>query len=93
MCLGVPGRLIEVLDPDNYTMMVDIGGVKRSVNVCCIMDDVSRLSECVGEWVIIHVGFAMARIDEDEARETLQLLQKLGELNEFSEDASVRDVS
>jgi hydrogenase expression/formation protein HypC len=59
--------------------MAEVGGVRRPVNVSFILDD--RPAEaCIGEWVLIHVGFAMARIDEEEAMRTLALLQELGEM-------------
>ena len=85
MCLGIPGQLVEIVDVDSFTMKVDIGGVKRSVNVQCIVNDGQTISDCLGEWVLVHVGFAMARIDEAEARQTLRLIQELGELGELDE--------
>ena len=59
--------------------IVDVGGVKRQVNIACIVSDEYPVSSCVGDWVLIHVGFAMSRIDEAEAAETLRILTELGE--------------
>lgn len=79
MCLGIPGQIVE-LDPDNDRVaVVDVGGVRRRVNISCIVDDTHSRASCVGAWVLVHVGFAMSRIDEAEARRTLALLYELGE--------------
>ncbi|MDQ2804644.1 MAG: HypC/HybG/HupF family hydrogenase formation chaperone [Pseudomonadota bacterium] len=88
MCLGIPGRIVEVIDPAEALAMVEVGGVRRPVNVSFILDDRPPES-CLGEWVLVHVGFAMSRIDADEAARTLALLQELQELDEFQaiEDA------
>ncbi|BAG06002.1 putative hydrogenase expression/formation protein [Microcystis aeruginosa NIES-843] len=59
-----------------------MGGVKREVNIACIVDEDHPANTCVGDWVLVHVGFAMNRIDEDEAQETLNLLTQLLELEE-----------
>jgi hydrogenase expression/formation protein HypC len=79
MCLGIPGRIVAVIEAADAMAMAEVGGVRRPVNVSFILDD--RPAEaCIGEWVLIHVGFAMARIDEEEAMRTLALLQELGEM-------------
>jgi hydrogenase expression/formation protein HypC len=57
----------------------EVSGVRRQVNIGCIVDDDHPPQSCVGEWVLIHVGFAMSRIDADEAAETLRILSALGE--------------
>jgi hydrogenase expression/formation protein HypC len=57
-----------------------VGGVKREVNIACIVDEDHPANTCVGDWVLVHVGFAMNRIDENEAQETLNLLTQLAEL-------------
>jgi hydrogenase expression/formation protein HypC len=54
----------------------------REVNVACIVDELHTVEQCVGDWVLVHVGFAMSRIDEDEAQRTLQILSELGELQQ-----------
>lgn len=79
MCLGIPGRIVAIIDAADAMAMVEVGGVRRPVNVIFILD--GRPAEaCIGEWVLVHVGFAMSRIDEAEAARTLVLLQELGEL-------------
>ncbi|MGH7211631.1 MAG: HypC/HybG/HupF family hydrogenase formation chaperone [Acetobacteraceae bacterium] len=79
MCLGIPGRIVSVIDSAEALAMVEVGGVRRPVNVSFILD--GRPAEaCVGEWVLVHVGFAMSRIDADEAARTLALLEELGEM-------------
>ena len=79
MCLGIPGQVIEILDHDNKLAKVDVAGVRRSVNLACIVDEAHPTESCVGDWVLVHVGFAMSRIDPEEARKTLALLTELGE--------------
>lgn len=79
MCLGIPGRVVSIDDETRKLATVDVGGVQRQINLACIVDDKHPLQSCVGEWVLVHVGFAMARINEREAHETLRLLQELGD--------------
>jgi hydrogenase expression/formation protein HypC len=79
MCLGIPGRIIKIDDVAKKLATVDVGGVKRQVNIACIVDEEHSVSSCVGDWVLIHVGFAMSRIDEAEAAESLKILTELGE--------------
>ena len=57
--------------------MVSISGVKREFNIACIIDEEHPIESCVGDWVLVHVGFAMNRLDEEEATETLKLLQEV----------------
>ncbi|MDM9383915.1 HypC/HybG/HupF family hydrogenase formation chaperone [Chlorogloeopsis sp. ULAP01] len=80
MCLGIPGQIIEITDANNKLAIVDIGGVKRQVNITCIIDEQHPPENCIGEWVLVHVGFAMNRINEKEAAETLRLLQEIAEV-------------
>ena len=80
MCLGIPGQILEITDAENSMAKVDVSGVRREVNIACIIDDDHTVEECVGDWVLVHVGFAMSRIDEDEARQTLAILSELGEV-------------
>lgn len=77
MCLGIPGQIVEITDVANKLAMVNIGGVKRQVNIACIVDETHPVESCVGDWVLVHVGFAMNRIDQAEAAETLEMLQQL----------------
>lgn len=80
MCLGIPGQITAIIDENHHLALVDVGGVKREVNIACIVDEDHPANTCVGDWVLVHVGFAMNRIDEDEAQETLNLLTQLAEL-------------
>jgi hydrogenase expression/formation protein HypC len=79
MCLGIPGRIVAISNADNKLGWVDVCGVKREVNLACVVDANHPVASCVGDWVLVHVGFAMSRIDEQEARLTLTLLEELGE--------------
>jgi len=79
MCLGIPGRIVTIDDAAKRLATVDVGGVKRQVNIACIVNDAYPVEACVGDWVLVHVGFAMSRIDEQEAAETLKILTELGE--------------
>lgn len=79
MCLGIPGQIVEVHDPARKLAMVSVGGVKRVINIACIVDEAHPPLACLGDWVLVHVGFAMSRIDADEAARTLALLTELGE--------------
>jgi hydrogenase expression/formation protein HypC len=79
MCLGIPGQIVR-LDPDRAALAtVDVAGVRRQINIACIVDDAHPRESCLGDWVLVHVGFAMSRIDEREAEQTLALLTQLGE--------------
>jgi hydrogenase expression/formation protein HypC len=77
MCLGIPGQITEITDINHKLAIVDVGGVKRQVNIACIVNEQHPPEACVGDWVLVHVGFAMNRINEQEAAETLKLLQEL----------------
>jgi hydrogenase expression/formation protein HypC len=75
VCLGIPAQVVEFVADDEIAK-VEISGVRRNVSVALCPE-----AE-VGDWVLVHVGFALARIDEDEARETLALLEQMGEAYE-----------
>ena len=79
MCLGIPGRIVKIDDAERKLATVDVSGVRRQINIACIVDDEHPVERCVGDWVLVHVGFAMSRIDEQEAAETLRILTELGE--------------
>ena len=79
MCLGIPAQIVRIDDAERMLATAEVGGVQRQVNIICIVDDEHTPESCVGDWVILHVGFAMTRIDEAEAAETLRLLGELGE--------------
>ena len=76
MCLAIPGQVVEIVDEENRLAKVDVAGVQRNVSVG-LLDSTSP-----GDWVLIHVGFALSKVDEDEAHATLQLLQKMGDAYE-----------
>ena len=80
MCLGIPGVITSIDDADNMLATVDVCGVRRQINIICIVDDEHPVESCVGDWVLVHVGFAMSRIDAAEAAETLRILAELGEM-------------
>jgi hydrogenase expression/formation protein HypC len=75
MCLGIPGQIIEFTDEANDIAKVEVSGVKRNVNVGLVRPDGIR----PGDWVLVHVGFAMSKINEQEAQETLLMLRQIGE--------------
>ena len=83
MCLGIPGQIVAITDETRLMAMADISGVQREVNVAPVAD--GPLAGLVGSYALIHVGFAMALIDEDEAARTLEALQGLGEAQETLE--------
>jgi hydrogenase expression/formation protein HypC len=82
MCLGIPGRVIAITDTARKLGLVEVAGVRREINLACIVDEAHPVEGCVGDWVLVHVGFAMSRIDEREAEATLALLTELGEVIE-----------
>ena len=85
MCLGVPGQIIAIRDAVNNLALVEVSGVRRLINIAFIVDEDLPPAACVGAWVLVHVGFAMSRLDEAEAMHTLALLRELGELDEVGE--------
>ena len=80
MCLGIPGQIVEISNVEHKLAIVNVGGVRREVNIACIVDEEHSPASCVGDWVLIHVGFAMSRIDEKEAKRTIALLTEMGEV-------------
>jgi hydrogenase expression/formation protein HypC len=78
VCLAIPGRVVKVLDDANRLALIDVTGVKRTVNVGLLDGDGGEMGVLAGEWVLIHVGFALSKIDEGEALATLELLQQMG---------------
>lgn len=86
MCLGIPGKIIEIVDEEHRIAKVDVSGVKRNVSLGVLEPNEAE----VGDWVLIHVGFAISKIDEKEAEATYRLLKEMGaafddELQQFSE--------
>lgn len=82
MCLGIPGQIVEITNPERNLANVNVSGVKREINLACIVNEERSIDSCVGDWVLVHVGFAMSRIDEAEAAATLKVLHELGEVDE-----------
>nr|CAC42239.1 HypC protein [Cereibacter sphaeroides] len=80
MCLGIPGRIAAITDPARLMALAEVSGVRREVNLACVAD--GPLEALVGRWALIHVGFAMSLIDEEEAARTLEALRELGEAQE-----------
>ena len=80
MCLAIPGQVIEIVDERNRLAKVDVAGVHRNVNVGLLDED--GTGAVPGDWVLIHVGFALSKVDEDEAHATLRLLQQMGDAYE-----------
>jgi hydrogenase expression/formation protein HypC len=75
MCLGVPGEIVQVLDDRPDIAEVDVSGVRRAINIGLLEGQVVE----PGDWVLVHVGFALSRIDEAEAKAMLQLLEGIGQ--------------
>ena len=78
MCVCIPAQVIAITDATNRLARVQVGGATREISLACIVDREHSVESCIGDWVLIHVGFAMSRIDEAEARKTLDLLAELG---------------
>jgi hydrogenase expression/formation protein HypC len=76
MCLAIPGQVVEVLDAENRIAQVDVAGVRRSVNIGLLDEDGDSAEP--GDWVLIHVGFAISKVDEEEATATRKLLEGMG---------------
>jgi hydrogenase expression/formation protein HypC len=76
MCLAVPGRVMEVVDEANRLARVEVAGVQRTVNIGLL--DTGDSGVGPGDWVLIHVGFAISQIDEEEAIATRRLLEAMG---------------
>jgi len=84
MCLGIPVKIIAITDSEKMLAQAEVKGVRREVNVALVSDPGSALEELVGSWVLLHVGFAVSRIDEAEARITLDLLDATGLAEELA---------
>ena len=80
MCLAIPGQVVELVDEENRLARVDVAGVLRNVNISLL--DCNGDAAKPGDWVLIHVGFAMSKVDEAEAQATLRLLEQMGEAYE-----------
>lgn len=80
MCLAIPGQVVEILDDELQLAKAEVSGVRRNINIGLVTDADDTVR--VGDWVLIHVGFAISRIDEAEARSTLEALEQIGEAYE-----------
>ena len=87
MCLGVPGQIVEFLDPTRHLAKAEVSGVRRAINVGLLVPDGLE----IGDWVLIHVGFGLAKIDEDEARRTTEFLMQLG--SDFADEIRLLEAS
>ena len=87
MCLGVPGQIVEFLDPTHHVAKAEVSGVRRAINVGLLVPDGLE----IGDWVLIHVGFGLAKIDEDEARRTTEFLMQLG--TDFADEIKMLEES
>ena len=76
MCLAIPGRILEIVDEPNRLAKVDVAGVQRTINIGLL--DLDGDGAQPGDWLLIHVGFALSKVDEEEAAATLQLLEGMG---------------
>jgi hydrogenase expression/formation protein HypC len=75
MCLAIPGKIVDLVAEFPHLGVVDVGGVRRRVDLGLLIDDLPT----VGDWILIHVGFAMSRISEEEAANQMRVLKMLGE--------------
>ncbi|WP_240008456.1 HypC/HybG/HupF family hydrogenase formation chaperone [Pseudaquidulcibacter saccharophilus] len=80
MCVGIPGQIKSIKDHAKSIAIVEFSGELREIDLTCVADD--NLDKLIGQWVLIHLGFAMDLIDEDEARETLAAFKELDAINQ-----------
>ena len=80
MCLAIPGQIVDMVDEERHIAMAEVSGVRRNVNVGLLAEGPDAVG--VGDWVLIHVGFAMSKVDEEEANATREFLLSLGEAYE-----------
>jgi hydrogenase expression/formation protein HypC len=87
MCLGIPGRIVDIRDDAGLPMgTVDFGGVRRDVCLAYVADDIAA-----GDYVVVHVGFAISRVDEEEAKRTYEILKEMSQLEELEWMGEVAD--
>ena len=75
MCLGIPARIIEIIDHKNGIAKAEVNGVRRNVSIQLLAEEAEPLK--VGDWILIHVGFALCKLDEREAQATLRMLEEI----------------
>lgn len=88
MCLGIPGKIVEITDSTALLGSVEVSGIKREVNLACVVE--GDPNDLLGHWVLVHVGFAMCVIDEAQAKETLDALEAMSALDHEIDDFSQR---
>ena len=89
MCLGIPGRIVEVHDDHGLSMgTVDFGGVRREVCLAYVADEIEP-----GDYAIVHVGFAISKVDQAEAKRTFEVLKEMSQLDELDWIQEVADQS
>jgi hydrogenase expression/formation protein HypC len=76
MCLAIPGQIVEIIDENLQLAKAEVSGVRRNINIGLVQSDDEKVQ--IGDWVLIHVGFALSRVDEAEAQATLQALAEIG---------------
>ena len=86
MCLGIPGNIIKVTDEQGMLAHVEVSGITREINISCVIE--TKADALVGKWVLVHVGFAMCIIDEQQAKETLDALEAMQALQHEVDDFS-----
>lgn len=79
MCLGVPARIVAIADAGRMLAVADILGERREVDLSCIAEQDKPLSDQIGQWVLVHMGFALSHVEEADARVTLDLLRQIDE--------------
>jgi hydrogenase expression/formation protein HypC len=84
MCLAIPGKIVEISSEDSDSALVDVVGVRRRVDLGLLQDNRPK----TGDWVLIHVGFAMSKISEEEALDQMRTLTMLGEQQAAMEEVS-----
>ena len=84
MCLAIPGKIVEVYSGDSDSALVDVAGVRRRVDLGLLQDDRPK----PGDWVLIHVGFAMSKISERDAIDQMRTLSMLGEQQAAMEEVA-----
>ena len=87
MCLGIPGQIIEIVDETFQLAKVDVSGVKRGVSIALLSSE----GVAPGDWVLIHVGFAMSKINESEAQATIKALQSMDQV--YTDELKMLDES
>lgn len=86
MCLGIPGKIVEITDAEAMLANVEVSGIKREINIACVIETTAEA--LIGKWALVHVGFAMCIINESQAKETLDALASMQALEHEVDDFS-----